>query len=62
MDEDRVTMDGEEAELLDRYEATFGEVPPIAFLDPLTSKKLMADALHANKPFNERDLPSELDG
>jgi hypothetical protein len=38
--EEHVTMDGEEWELLERYEAQFGETPPVAFLDPKTSKRI----------------------
>jgi hypothetical protein len=53
---EHVTMDGNEAKLLDRYEAQFGETPPIAFLDPQTSKRLMRDAIRNNRPFNEKDL------
>jgi len=52
---EHVTMDGNEAKLLDRYEAQFGETPPIAFLDPQTSKRLMMDAIRNNRPFNEKD-------
>jgi hypothetical protein len=55
---EHVTMDGNEAKLLDRYEAQFGEAPPIAFLDPQTSKRLMMDAIRNNRPFNEKDLES----
>ena len=47
---EHVTMDGNEAKLLDRYEAQFGETPPIAFLDPQTSKRLMMDAIRNNRP------------
>jgi hypothetical protein len=54
--EENVTMDGNEAKLLDRYEAQFGETPPIAFLDPQTSKRMMMDAIQNNRPFNEKDL------
>ena len=32
-----VTMDGEELQLLERYEEQFGETPPIYFLAPETS-------------------------
>ena len=53
-----VTMDGNEAKLLDRYEAHFGETPPIAFLDPQTSKRMMMDAIQNNRPINEEDLGS----
>jgi hypothetical protein len=53
---EHVTMDGKEAKLLDRYEAQFGETPPIAFLDPQTSKRMMMDAIQNNSPFNEEDL------
>jgi hypothetical protein len=56
-----ITMDGEEAELIDRYEDQFGEVPPVAFLDPETSKKLITDALRNSRPFSESDLEPDLD-
>ena len=59
--EEHVTMDGEERELLERYEAKFGETPPIAFLDPDTSKRMIKAALRKNRPFNEKDLESKLD-
>ena len=36
---EHVTMDGEERVLLERYEAQFGDTPPVAFLDPITSKR-----------------------
>jgi hypothetical protein len=29
----QVTMDSKELELLERYEAQFGETPPVAFLE-----------------------------
>jgi len=59
--EEHVTMDGEEWELLERYEAQFGETPPVAFLDPKTSKQMIKDALRNNLPFNEKDLESKLE-
>ena len=43
--EEHVTMDGEEWELLERYEAHFGETPPVAFLHPNTSKRMIKAAL-----------------
>ena len=57
----QVTMDSKELELLERYEAQFGETPPVAFLDPQTSKKMILDALRNNRPFDEKDLESESD-
>ena len=54
-----VTMDAEEMRLLDLYEKEFGETPPVAFLDPKTSKKLVRQALKAKRPFSEDDLPSD---
>ena len=54
--EEHVTMDGEEWELLERYEAQFGETPPVAFLDPNTSKRMIKAAIRKNRPFNEKDL------
>jgi hypothetical protein len=59
--EEHVTMDGEEWELLERYEALFGETPPVAFIDPDTSKRMIKAALRENRPFNEKDLDSKLD-
>jgi hypothetical protein len=59
--EEHVTMDGEERELLERYEAQFGETPPVAFFDPNTSKRMIKAALRKNRPFNEKDLESRLD-
>src|ERR1019366_851904 len=59
--EEHVTMDGEEWELLERYEAHFGETPPVAFLDPNTSKRMIKAALRKKRPFNEKDLESRLD-
>jgi hypothetical protein len=56
-----VTMDGEELQLLERYEEQFGETPPIYFLAPETSKRMIIDALRRNRPFNEEDLESESD-
>jgi hypothetical protein len=51
-----ITMDGEELQLLARYEEQFGETPPIYFLAPATSKRIIIDALRRNRPFNEKDL------
>ena len=56
-----VTMDGKEFELLERYEAQFGETPPVAFLHPQTSKRIIMDALRNNRPINEKDLVAESD-
>lgn len=58
--EDRVTIDGEELALLEKYEQAFGEVPPVAFLDPQTSKKLMRIALKSKRPITDNDLKSDL--
>jgi hypothetical protein len=35
---EHVTMDDQERVLLEKYEAQFGETPPVAFLDPIASK------------------------
>jgi hypothetical protein len=51
-----VTMDGKELQLLERYEERFGETPPVHFLAPETSKRMIIDALQRNRPFNEKDL------
>jgi hypothetical protein len=31
-------------------------VPPVAFLDPPTSKKMIRESLISNRPFNESDI------
>ncbi|EME72024.1 hypothetical protein H261_00555 [Paramagnetospirillum caucaseum] len=60
IDDEFMTMDGEEAELIDKYEEQFGEVPFVAFLHPDESKKMIRDALKNNRPFTMKDLePSE---
>jgi hypothetical protein len=51
---EHITMDGEEVKLLEKYEQKFGETPPIAFIDPETSKKMMRKALRDDLPFNEK--------
>ena len=58
---EHITMDGEEMELLARYEAQFGEIPFVAFLDPQRSKRMIRDSLRNNRPFNLKDLESESD-
>ena len=45
-----------EMDLMGLYQERFGEVPPIAFLDPETSEELMSQALASQKPFSEKDL------
>ncbi len=45
-----------ELDLLEEYEKKFNETPPVAFLDPNTSKKLMRKAINNGVPFNEKDL------
>ena len=52
----RVTMDGEELWLLERYEERFGETPPVYFFALARSKKLIVSALKRNRPFDEKDL------
>jgi hypothetical protein len=59
---EHITMDGDEVELLEKYEQKFGETPPIAFTDSETSKKMMRKALRDNIPFNEKDLQVEFYG
>ena len=61
MNREYVTMDGEELELLERYEAQFGETPPVGFLDPKASKRMIKRALRSNRPFSEKDVESKLD-
>jgi hypothetical protein len=58
---EHVTMDDEERVLLEKYEAQFGETPPVAFLDPISSKRLVKHALRNNRPFNEKDVEANLD-
>ena len=58
---EHITMDGEEMELLERYEAQFGETPPVGLLDPQRSKRMIRDSLRNNRPFNLKDLESESD-
>ena len=53
-----ITMDGEEMRLLVLYERTFGETPPVAHLDPETSKRLIKQALKSKSPVNEKDFAS----
>ncbi len=55
---DENTIDAEELMLLNRYEKEFKETPPIAFLDPRVSKKLLKEALRSNIPFSEKGLDS----
>jgi hypothetical protein len=61
MENDEITMDTEEMILLDCYEKEFGEIPPVAFLDPELSKRLIKQALRSKTPFNEKDLDSMSD-
>ncbi len=56
MNDQHITMDGEEMELIEKYEERFGCVPPVAFLDPPTSKKMMRGSLGSNRPFSECDI------
>lgn len=53
---DKALMDKEEILLLERYQVEFNETPPIAFLNPDTSKMMMENALKSKIPFNEKDL------
>jgi hypothetical protein len=56
MKKDEITMDAEEMILLDRYQQEFKEAPPVAFLDPELSKRLIKQALRFKTPFSEKDL------
>lgn len=56
MNDQHITMDGEEIELIEKYEEKFGCVPPVAFLDPPTSKKMIRESLGSNCPFSESDI------
>jgi hypothetical protein len=60
MNDEHITMDGEEIELLEQYEAQFGETPPVAFLDSETSKRMLLRAFQDNRPFNEKDVELEI--
>jgi len=53
---EHVTMDGHELWLLEQYEERFGETPPVYFLAPATSKRLIIAALKRNRPFDEKDV------
>jgi hypothetical protein len=57
---EHITMDGEELVLLERYDARFGETPSVAFLDPITSKRMIKRALRNNCPFNEKDVEAKV--
>ena len=54
-----ITMDAEEARLIEKYEEKFGGVPPVAFLDPPTSKKMIRESLSSNRPFSEADFKED---
>ena len=56
---EHTTMDGEELDLLEKYEKQFNETPPVAFIDPQTSKRMIRKALRDNRPFDEKDLEFE---
>ena len=56
MSDQHITMDDKEAKLIDEYEEKFGCVPPVAFLDPKTSKKMIRESLGSNRPFSEADF------
>jgi hypothetical protein len=59
MNDHQITMDGEEMELIEKYERKFGCVPPVAFVDPPTSKKMIKESLRSNRPFNESDISED---
>jgi hypothetical protein len=59
MNDKHITMDGEEIELIEKYEEKFGSVPPVAFLDPPTSKKMIRESLDSNRPFSESDISED---
>ncbi len=56
MSDQRITMDSIEMKLIDKYEEKFGCVPPVAFLDPKTSKKMIRESLVSNRAFSEADF------
>ena len=51
-----VTMDDQELWLLEQYEERFGETPPVYFLAPAASKRLIRAALRRNRRFDEMDV------
>ena len=51
-----VMMDGQELWLLEQYEERFGETPPVYFLAPAASKRLIRAALKRNRRFDEKDV------
>ena len=59
MNDQQITVDGEEMELIEKYEGKFGCVPPVAFLDPPTSKKMIRESLRSNRPFSESDISED---
>ena len=56
MGEQHITMDDVEMKLIDKYEEKFGCVPPVAFLDPRTSKKMIRESLGSNRSISEADF------
>ena len=56
MSDQRITMDNIEMKLIDKYEEKLGCVPPVAFLDPKTSKKMIRESLVSNRAFSEADF------
>jgi len=52
-------MDNIEMKLIDKYEEKFGCVPPVAFLDPKTSKKMIRESLVSNRAFSEADFSED---
>ena len=56
MTDQHITIDGEEMELIEKYEEMFSCVPPVAFLNPKMSKKMIRKSLDSNRPFCETDI------
>ena len=54
-----ITIDDEEMELIEKYEQKFACVPPVAFLDPPTSKKKIRASLRSNRLFCEGDIKED---
>ena len=54
--EGTITIDEEELDLIDLYEAEFKEVPFIAFLHPDVSKKLLRKALRSKEPIKYKEI------
>lgn len=64
IDDDTSTMTDEEIDFMDKYIEKFKETPPIAFMHPNLSVKLMKKALETGIPFDEKyvaGLPDDIE-